>query len=145
MAAVAMLAACTHVNDEALARLRSGKTTVTEAIEALGRPDRDETLADGSRMLTYVTTQAHTRPANMVPGLTYVWGGWDVTADEAGLMFAPDGVLRFYAWSSSRQTPIKVVGRDIVAPKPPEPATTKQDPPPVSGKGASLPDHHSAD
>lgn len=134
-------AACTHVDDTALARLRSGKTTVSEAIGTLGRPDRDETLPDGSRMLTYICSRTLPKPATALPGLVYVWGGWEATTDEAGLMFAPDGVLRFYSWSSNRQTPIKVVGRDIVAP----PAPAKQDPPPVSEKGAMPSPSHLAD
>ncbi len=146
MAAVAMVAACTHVDDAALARLRAGQTTAAEAIRALGRPDRDETLADGSRMLTYVGSRTHMKPASFAPGLVYVWGGWEATTDEAGLMFAPDGILRFYSWSSNQQTPIKVVGQDIVAPRPPEPGPAMQDPPPVSEKGASPSSHnHSAD
>ena len=134
MAGVAMVAAaCTHVDDAALSRLRAGKTTAAETIQALGRPDRDETLPDGSRMLTYLCSETVTTPANFVPGLVYVWGGWHATTDEAGLMFGPDGILRFYSWSSHQQTPIKVVGHDIVpsASRPMTPEMPRQDLAPV--------------
>ena len=139
------LTGCSHVDEGALNRLKAGKTTVPEAISALGRPERDETLPDGSRMLTYIASHTSMRAANVLPGLVYAWGGWDGTTEEAGLMFAPDGVLRFTSWSSNRRTDIKVVGRDIVAPTAPEPSSLKQDPPPVSEKGAALPDHNPAD
>lgn len=147
IAGVAMLAACTHVDDQALARLQAGKATVAEAISTLGSPDRDETLPDGSRMLSYICSRTLPKPATALPGLVYAWGGWDGTSDEAGLMFAPDGILRFTSWSSNTRTDIKVVGRDIVAPKAPEPQPIiTQDPPPVSEKGASPSSHnHSAD
>ena len=140
-----MVSACTHVDEEALGRLRAGKTTAAEAIRALGSPDRDETLPDGSRMLTYMTTRTTMRPANVLPGLVYAWGGWDATTDEAGLMFAPNGVLRFYSWSSNQRVPIKVLGHDIVAPSASEPMVEKQGPPPVSEKGAASPHQNSAD
>ena len=139
------LTGCSHVDEQALGQLRAGKTTVPEAIGALGRPERDETLSDGSRMLTYVASHTTMRAANLLPGLNYVWGGWDATTQEAGLMFAPDGILRFTSWSSNQRTDIKVVGRDIVAPAAPVPAPLKQDPPPVSEKGAASPHHNPAD
>lgn len=139
------LAGCSHVDEGALNRLKAGKATVPEAIAALGRPDRDETLPDGSRMLTYIASHSTMRPANLLPGLVYAWGGWDGTTEEAGLMFAPDGVLRFTSWSSNQRVPIRVVGRDIVPPTAPEPAALKQDPPPVSEKGAASPHHNPAD
>ena len=139
------LTGCTHVDDEALGRLRAGKTTVPEAIRALGRPERDETLPDGSRMLTYVATHTTMHAANLLPGLNYAWGGWDATTEEAGLMFAPDGTLRFTSWSSNKRTDIKVVGRDIVAPSTPEPPAQKQAPPPVSERGGASSQHNPAD
>ena len=106
-------------------------------------PSGTRPLPDGSRMLTYIASHTTMRPANVLPGLVYAWGGWDATTEEAGLMFSPSGILRFYSWSSNRRTPIKVVGHDIVAA--PEPAVEKQDPPPVSEKGAASPHQNSAD
>lgn len=110
---VAALVGCTTVDEQALARLQPGRTTMDQAIAALGRPERNETLPDGSRMLTYIGSHAGMRPANVLPGLVYAWGGWDVTNTEAGLMFGPDGALRFWSWSSNRQPRIRVVGHDV--------------------------------
>ncbi len=137
VAGMALLCGCSGVAERDLARLQVGRTTAAEAIRMLGTPDRDEVLGDGSRMLTYIVSSAHTRPANFVPGLTYVWGGWSVTSAEAGLMFAPDGTLRFHSWSSEDQILVKAVGRDTVPAQlsDPHPEAENQTPPPVSGKG----------
>jgi hypothetical protein len=99
MAVLAMLAGCSGASPEKLAQLQSGKSTVNEAIAILGTPDRDETLPDGSRMLTYVAQRSGTRAVNFVPVASHIWGGWDVKSGEAGLMFGPDGRLRFHSWS----------------------------------------------
>ena len=99
MAVLAMLAGCSGASPEKLAQLQSGKSTVNEAIAILGTPDRDETLPDGSRMLTYVAQRSGTRAVNFIPVASHVWGGWDVKSGEAGLMFGPDGKLRFHSWS----------------------------------------------
>jgi len=135
MTVATLMAGCSQVDDDRLAQLKSGKTTLAEATVLLGSPDRDETLPDGSRMLTYIG--AHTLPnaANALPGLVYVWGGWTARTDEAGLMFSPEGILRFYAWSSNHTNRIKVVGKDNQAP-PTISASEKQSPPPSDGKGA---------
>lgn len=144
MVVAAALAGCARVDADALGQLKSGQTTVAEAISRLGRPDRDETLADGSRLLTYVSLSTMPKPANALPGLVYVWGGWTATTNEAGLMFDPDQRLRFWAWSSNTQVPIKVVGRDAQA-KPVSMIPAKQDPLPGEGKGAQQSGDHGAD
>lgn len=124
MATAMALAGCSGATPEKLATLQSGRTTVPEAVAALGSPDRDETLPDGSRMLTYVAQSSHTRPVNFVPAASLVWGGWDVKSGEAALMFAPDGRLRFHSWSGDDRKAIRSVGRAVSphAPKPAEPA-----------------------
>lgn len=99
VAFLAVLAGCSGASPEKLAQLQSGKSTLSEAIAILGTPDRDETLPDGSRMLTYVAQRAGTRAVNFVPVASHIWGGWDVKSGEAGLMFGPDGRLRFHSWS----------------------------------------------
>ncbi len=99
VAVLTVLAGCSGASPEKLAQLHSGKSTVSEAIAILGSPDRDETLPDGSRMLTYVAQRSGTRAVNFVPVASHVWGGWDVKSGEAGLMFGPDGRLRFHSWS----------------------------------------------
>ena len=121
------LAGCA-VDEDALSRLRPGKTTVDQAIKALGNPDRDETLSDGQRMLTYVGSSARPKPANALPGLVYAWGGWNVRSDEAGLMFGRDGLLRFWSWSSNQRAPIRVVGNDMVPHVAPELDAAPQEP-----------------
>ncbi|CAA7627573.1 hypothetical protein [Magnetospirillum sp. SS-4] len=138
-AGLMLLAGCAGVEEHEIAQLRVGRTTAAEAIKALGEPDRDEVLSDGSRMLTYVGSKARGKLANFLPGGVYAWGGWTVTNNEAGLMFGPDGALRFYSWSSKDQIPIRLVGRDSAPPvlSEPEAAPGNQNPPPVSGKGAS--------
>ncbi len=139
LAGMMALSACANVDEQALARLQPGRTSVDQAVASLGRPERDETLADGSRILTYVGSHAGTKPANFVPGLAYVWGGWDVTSNEAGLMFGSDGMLRFWAWSSNRRTPIKVVGRDVVPNTALDLDVSNQSPLPEDEKGALSP------
>lgn len=134
VAAMAMLAGCAQADPGKLAQLQSGKSTVAEAVAVLGSPDRDETLPDGSRMLTYVAQRSGTRAVNFVPVASHIWGGWDVKSGEAGLMFGPDGRLRFHSWSSDSAKQMRNIGRAVspYAGKAPE----TQDPPPVSGQGA---------
>ncbi|WP_192884573.1 hypothetical protein [Paramagnetospirillum kuznetsovii] len=141
------LSGCANVNEDALSRLQPGRTTVDQAMSSLGRPDRDETLADGSRMLTYVGSGASPRPANYIPipGAVYAWGGWNVTSNEAGLMFGSDGLLRFWAWSTNQRTPIKVVGRDVVPHSAPDLDVRNESPLPEAGKGASPSQDRSGD
>lgn len=139
VAAVAMLAGCSGASPDKLDRLQSGKSTVSEAIAVLGSPDRDETLPDGSRMLTYVAQRSGTRAVNFIPVASHIWGGWDVKSGEAGLMFGPDGKLRFHSWSSDSTKQMRNIGQAVspYTPKPAEPQDAeKQDPPPVSGQGA---------
>lgn len=138
-----VLAACSGANPEKLATLRSGQSTVDDAIAVLGSPDSDETLPDGSRMLTYVGQSDRPRLTNFVLGANQIWGGWDVKTGVAALMFAPDGKLRFHTWSSNKTGTgnMAVAGnaRSPYAKAPPQPDTTpaeKQDPPSVSGQGA---------
>lgn len=113
MAAAAMLAGCSGASPETLSTLQSGRTTVPEAVAALGSPDRDETLPDGSRMLTYVAQSSHTRPVNFVPAANLVWGGWNVKSGEAALMFGPDGKLRFHSWSGDDRRAIRNMGKAV--------------------------------
>ena len=110
---VAMLAGCSGADPDKLAQLHSGKSTVADAIAILGSPDRDETLSDGSRMLTYVAQRSGTRAVNFVPVASHVWGGWDVKSGEAGLMFGPDGRLRFHSWSADSAKQIRNVGQPV--------------------------------
>jgi len=145
VAAVAMLAGCSGANPDKLAQLQSGRSTVSEAVALLGSPDRDEVLPDGSRMLTYVAQRSGTRAVNFVPVASHIWGGWDVKSGEAGLMFGPDGKLRFHSWSGDNIKQMRNVGQ-AVSPYTPKPvdgaAPEKQDPPPVSGQGAESSDQH---
>lgn len=113
MAALAALAACSGADPDKLGRLRSGVSTVEEAIALLGSPDRDETLPDGSRMLTYVAQSSGTRAVNFVPVASHIWGGWDVKSGTAGLMFGPDGRLRFHSWSSDSAKQMRSVGQAV--------------------------------
>ncbi|CUW38861.1 conserved exported protein of unknown function [Magnetospirillum sp. XM-1] len=113
MAAVAVLTACSGADPDKLTQLHSGKSTVAEAIALLGSPDRDETLPDGSRMLTYVAQRSGTRAVNFVPVASHVWGGWDVKSGEAGLMFGPDGKLRFHSWSGDDRKQMRNMGQAI--------------------------------
>ncbi|WP_231848964.1 hypothetical protein [Paramagnetospirillum magneticum] len=125
--AVAMavtVAGCSGVDPDKLAQLRSGKSTVAEAFTLLGTPDRDETLPDGSRMLVYVAQTSHTRAVNFVPMASQVWGGWNVKSNEAGLMFSPDGTLRFHSWSAGDQPQMRNVGQ-AVSPYPAKPLGDK--------------------
>ena len=139
VAAMAMLAGCAQADPGKLAQLQSGKSTVAEAVAVLGSPDRDETLPDGSRMLTYLGSRTLPSGYNALPVAVYVWGGWHTRTDEAGLMFAPDGVLRFYSWSGDSAKQMRNIGQAVspYAGKAPE----TQGPPPVSGQGAETLQH----
>jgi hypothetical protein len=139
VATMAVVAGCSGANPEKLAQLQSGKSTVAEAVALLGSPDRDEVLPDGSRMLTYVAQRSGTRAVNFVPVASHIWGGWSVKSGEAGLMFSPDGTLRFHSWSGDDRQQMRNMGQAVsphLAKAAPEAAPEKQDPPPVSGQGA---------
>jgi hypothetical protein len=143
-AAMVVLAGCSGANPEKLATLQSGKTTLAEAMDVLGSPDRDETFPDGSRMLTYVDQTDRPRLVNFIPlpGPAQVWGGWDVKTGVAGLMFGPDGRLRFHTWSSNGAAQRMYVAGQAKSPyaaapvKATETPAETQDPPSVSGQGA---------
>ncbi|KIL99191.1 hypothetical protein CCC_03409 [Paramagnetospirillum magnetotacticum MS-1] len=113
VAAAAVLAGCSGASPESLTQLQSGKSTLAEAVALLGSPDRDETLPDGSRMLTYVAQSSHTRPVNFIPMASHIWGGWNVKSGEAGLMFSPDGTLRFHSWSGNDYLQMRNMGQAI--------------------------------
>ncbi|MBI3444243.1 MAG: hypothetical protein HY055_02480 [Magnetospirillum sp.] len=149
MTAIAFLVGCSGASPEKLAKFQSGKTTLAEVVDALGSPDRDELLPDGSRMLVYLNQSAHTKIMNFVPVGNSFAGGWSVSSAEAGLMFTPSGILRFHAWSGDDQKRMKVTGQALSphTPKAPpaEAAPQKQDPPPVAGQGAETHQPHAAD
>lgn len=122
MAAGLALAGCAPT-PEKLSEMRSGITTAQQALAALGTPERDEVLPDGSRMMVWNAQSSHTRAVNFVPGAAQVWGGWSVREGEAAAMFDPDGKLRFHSWSGDGFRQMRNVGRTAN----PQPTPAPQD------------------
>lgn len=121
ISAIVLATAACAPTPEKLSELRSGITTAEQALAALGTPERDEVLPDGSRMMVWNAQSSRTRAVNFVPGPAHVWGGWNVREGEAAAMFDPDGRLRFHSWSGDGFKQMRNVGRTANPQPPPAP------------------------
>ena len=94
------VASGTQVGEDQLAKFERGKTTMQEVVRALGQPNGNSVLLDGSRMLTYVYFKASPRPENFIPVVGAFVGGVDTTNNSVVLKFNSGGVLENYQSSS---------------------------------------------
>lgn len=92
-----LLAGCAasgvQVKEEQLAQFEAGKTTVSDAIRALGQPNQQVLSPDGSRTLIYSYAQVQTRPETFIPFIGAFVGGADVKTNAAVLRFDRAGRL----------------------------------------------------
>ena len=102
--AAGVLAACTtsggRATDGRFAQFQEGKSTIDEVIAALGQPNSDVAMADGSRQLVYTYRQRTVQPRTpvaltgpLIPFTGPVIGGPPTRTRSATLRFDERGVL----------------------------------------------------
>jgi len=91
----------TKVTDEQLQKLEVGKTTYTEAVALLGRPNYDTVMSGGKRVVTYAYSEFKARPETFIPFAGAFVGGSDGHSQAITLAFDKDGRLSDTTSSSS--------------------------------------------
>ena len=89
-----------QVKEEQLAQFEAGKTTMADVVKALGQPQHQALLPDGTRMLIYSYAQVQTRPETFIPIVGAFVGGADMKTNSATLMFDRAGLLKTVSASS---------------------------------------------
>jgi hypothetical protein len=106
LVACLLCAACvaggTQVKESQLSQFHKGKTTVSEVVNALGDPNTNSLLPDGSRMLCYAYVQAAARPETFIPIVGAFVGGADSRSNTTCFQFADNGILKGYTSTSSK-------------------------------------------
>ncbi len=82
-----------QVKEEQLAQFEVGKATAADVVTALGQPNRNILMPDGSRMLIYSYAEVQTRPETFIPIAGAFVGGADIRTNSVMLRFAPSGIL----------------------------------------------------
>jgi len=105
LAIVAIVSACAatgvQITEEQLSFLKPGKTTIEEAVANLGQPNMNMRKPDGTRMISYVYSEAQARPETFVPIVGAFIGGVDARSNVVMLQFDRDGRLMTHTASSS--------------------------------------------
>lgn len=105
LAIVAIVSACAatgvQITEEQLSFLKPGKTTIEEAVANLGQPNMNMRNPDGTRMISYVYSEAQARPETFVPIVGAFIGGVDARSNVVMLQFDRDGRLMAHTASSS--------------------------------------------
>lgn len=82
-----------QVKEEQLNQFEVGKATVADVVRALGQPNQNVLMSDGSRMLIYSYAEVQTRPETFIPFAGAFVGGADVRTNTAMLRFDQSGSL----------------------------------------------------
>jgi hypothetical protein len=82
-----------QVKEEQLAQFEVGKATTADVVTALGQPNQNILMPDGSRMLLYSYAEVQTRPETFIPIAGAFVGGANIRTNSVMLRFAPSGVL----------------------------------------------------
>ena len=98
----ACVAGGTQVKESQLSQFHKGKTTIREVVDALGDPNTNSLLPDGSRMLCYAYVQAAARPETFIPIVGAFVGGADSRSNTTCFQFAENGILKGYTSTSSK-------------------------------------------
>lgn len=96
----ARASAGTRVSQEQVDKFERGKTTYTEVVAALGRPNANTMSADGNRIAVYSHSQAAARPETFIPIVGAFVGGADAQASTVLFRFNREGVL--VDWQTSQ-------------------------------------------
>ncbi len=83
----------TNVDPKVMASFQAGKTTKTEIITALGAPNGQATLGDGTSMITYAYVHAQANAASFIPVVGLVAGGASATTQQEAFFFDKNDVL----------------------------------------------------
>ena len=105
IAFAALLSACAaagvQVTEDQLSFLKPGHTTVSEVVATLGPPTMQMRNPDGTRTISYVYSEAQTRPETFVPFVGAFVGGVDMRSNLVMLQFDGDGLLLTHTASTS--------------------------------------------
>lgn len=100
----AVLAGCSssgvQVKEEQMTQFQPGKTTIADVVKALGQPQHQTLMSDGTRHLVYSYAQIRTRPETFIPFVGAFIGGADMKTNTASFAFGQDGVLKASTASS---------------------------------------------
>lgn len=106
---LSMLTACqsigTNVDEALLPTLHEGEVSYYEVVAKLGKPNRSELRADGTRQITYSYTQTQPNWQSFVWGLAAFQGAHTAETSEVVFEFDKDGRLLTKA-SSHQQTTV---------------------------------------
>lgn len=89
----ACAAAGVQVTEQQLSFLVPGKTTIAETVSILGQPNMNTRNPDGSRTISYVYSEAQTRPETFVPIVGAFIGGMDIRSNVVMIQFDQEGHL----------------------------------------------------
>ncbi len=92
----------TQVKESQLRQFTKGKTTDREVVAALGDPNTNSLLPDGSRLICYTYMEMATRPETFIPIVGGFIGGADSHSNSTCFQFADNGVLKGYSANSSQ-------------------------------------------
>jgi hypothetical protein len=101
----ALLTGCaaggTQVREDQVSGFKAGQTTLQQVVSALGPPQQNTVLADGTRAITYIYTKSSVRPETFIPYVGAFVGGADTASNSVTLRFDRNGLLQDYSASSA--------------------------------------------
>jgi hypothetical protein len=96
------MAAGTQVQEAQLTQFHKGHTTTDQVTSALGDPNSNTILPDGSRLLCYTYVQATVRPETFIPIVGGFVGGADTHSNATCFQFAENGIMKGYTATTSQ-------------------------------------------
>jgi outer membrane protein assembly factor BamE (lipoprotein component of BamABCDE complex) len=102
---IALLTGCvsagTQVKESALEQFQKGITTRSDVEKALGPPQSNILLADGTRIIIYSGVHAQARASTFIPVVGAFVGGVDAHSSAVTFTFDKDGKLTNYSSTQS--------------------------------------------
>lgn len=89
------------LSEDQISSLQKGKTTYSEAVDRLGRPTNMTRTSDGRRIVSYIYSEAQSRPESFIPIIGAFVGGVDARSSVVTLQFGADNVLEDFTVSQS--------------------------------------------
>lgn len=100
---VVALSACmsmgTKVEQEKLSKFVKGKTTYTEVVQELGKPNQSTINSDGTRMIMYMYSQSQAKAESFIPFVGGFLGGATSENTTVTLSFDKKNILTNYTAS----------------------------------------------